>query len=109
MEQIDQTLAALANPTRRQIVSHLASGPASVLEIVEQFELTQPTISSHIRRLEQAGVVIRSKRGQTRPVALNPQSLIGLGTWLGQIRGIYEENFKRLDTVLEMLKDKEEG
>lgn len=109
MEQIDHTLAALANPTRRQIVGHLAHGSATVSELVECFDLTQPTISSHLRTLEAAGVVSRSRRAQTRPCSLEPEALASLGSWLGELRTIYRDNYDRLDRVLDTLKAEEES
>ena len=109
MEQLDQTLAALANPTRRQIVGRLAQGEATVSELVECFELTQPTISSHLRMLEQAGLISRSRKAQTRPCALEPEALGALGSWLGELGSIYQDNYDRLDAVLAKLKSQEEG
>lgn len=103
MLPVDRTLAALANPTRRQIVGRLARGTATVSELVECFELTQPTISSHLRMLEQAGLVSRGRVAQTRPCSLEPGALTDLGAWLGELRAIYRDNYDRLDGVLEAL------
>ncbi len=108
MEQLDQTLSALANPTRRRIVGHLAHGAATVSELVDRFELTQPTISSHLRMLEGAGLISRSRIAQTRPCMLEPAGLAALGSWLGQLRSIYRDNYERLDDVLNTLKAQEE-
>lgn len=107
MTQIEQTLAALANPIRRRIVERLAGGTATVSELVACFELTQPTISSHLKVLEQAGLISRSRDAQTRPCTLEPEGLRGLGLWLGELRTIYEQNYTRLDNVLERLKTEE--
>ena len=108
MELLDQTLTALADPTRRRIVERLAGGTATVNELVEGFELTQPTISSHLKLLEQAGLISRSRVAQTRPCSLEPAGLRALGLWLGELRAIYEQNYERLDEVLETLKNEEE-
>jgi len=104
MEQLDRTLTALADPTRRRIVGRLAQGQATVSELVQCFELTQPTISSHLKLLERCGLISRSRVAQTRPCKLEPAGLEALGSWLGQLRSIYQDNYARLDTVLDRLK-----
>lgn len=106
---IDQTLAALADPTRRQIVGRLAQGTATVSELVECFELTQPTISSHLKVLERSGLISRSRVAQTRPCKLEPRGLEALGVWLGDLRSVYQHNYARLDGVLERLKAEAKG
>jgi DNA-binding transcriptional ArsR family regulator len=103
MEQLDDTLTALADPTRRRIVEHLAGGSATVTELVSHFDVTQPTISSHLKVLERSGLVERSRVAQTRPCALAPKGLQALGLWLGELRTIYEQNYDRLDDVLAQL------
>ncbi len=108
MELLDQTLTALADPTRRRIVERLADGTATVSELVECFELTQPTISSHLKLLEQAGLISRSRVAQTRPCPLEPEGLQALGLWLNELRTVYEQNYARLDELLERLKMTEE-
>ncbi|MEM7307939.1 MAG: metalloregulator ArsR/SmtB family transcription factor [Planctomycetota bacterium] len=109
MVQLEETFAALADPTRRGIVSRLARGSATVSELVDCFELTQPTISSHLKVLERAGLVARSRVAQTRPCSLRPDGFRALEAWLGQLRATYEANYARLDAVLEQLKNEEEG
>lgn len=104
MEQLDRTLAALSDPTRRRIVGRLAQGTATVSELVECFELTQPTISSHLKMLERSGLISRSRVAQTRPCKLEPAGFNALGAWLGELRSIYEDNYSRLDDVLNQLK-----
>lgn len=108
MTQLDQTLVALADPTRRRIVSRLAQGTATVSELVQCFDLSQPTISSHLKLLEKSGLISRSRVAQTRPCKLEPKALEALGAWLGELRSIHEDNYARLDNVLETLK-KEKG
>lgn len=108
MELLDQTLTALADPTRRRIIGRLAKGSATVSELVQCFELTQPTISSHLKLLENSGLISRSRVAQTRPCKLEPEGLNALTAWLGQLRSIYEDNYSRLDDVLEQLKSETE-
>jgi len=104
MEQLDRTFAALADPTRRGIVAYLAQGEATVSALVDQFELTQPTISSHIKVLESAGLISRSRKAQTRPCKLEPAAFQAVDAWLDRYRMIWEGNFARLDGLLEDLK-----
>lgn len=104
MEALDRTLAALADPTRRRILSRLARGTATVNELVRGFDLTQPTISSHLKLLERAGLISRTRVAQTRPCKLEPEGLKALDSWLGELRAVYRDNYARLDGVLEELK-----
>ena len=97
---LDQAFAALADPTRRGIVVHLARGEATVTELVDQFDLTQPTISSHIKVLESAGIVSRTRKAQTRPCQLVADRLGEINEWLGQVQDVWEGNYKRLDALL---------
>jgi DNA-binding transcriptional ArsR family regulator len=103
MKHIDRTLTALADPTRRRIVGRLAQGTATVSELVQCFDLTQPTISSHLKLLERSGLISRSRVAQTRPCKLEPAGLDALDNWLGQLRSVYQDNYTRLDEVLEKL------
>jgi DNA-binding transcriptional ArsR family regulator len=82
MEQLTTRLAALADPTRLAIIARLARGDATVLQLVDQFELTQPTISSHLKVLEKAGLITRERIAQTRPCRLNPAGLKSIADWL---------------------------
>ena len=104
MDHLNQAFAALADPTRRGIIDHLACGEATVSELVDQFDLTQPTISSHIKVLESAGLVSRTRRAQTRPCRLALDGFQDLNRWLEQLATMWEGNFTRLDNVLEGLK-----
>ena len=108
METLDRTLTALADPTRRRIVGRLARGTATVSELGQCFELTQPTISSHLKVLERAGLISRSRVAQTRPCKLEPEGLRALDAWLGELRSIHRDNYARLDEVLEKLKNQTE-
>ena len=78
MAQLDLVFAALADPTRRAILARLTQGEATVNELVAPFALRQPTISKHLKVLEEAGLVSRSKSAQFRPVRLNPEPLAGV-------------------------------
>jgi DNA-binding transcriptional ArsR family regulator len=101
-------LAALADPTRRKIVERLAAGSATVSELVSCFDLSQPTISSHLKVLERSGLVARSRVAQTRPCSLSDEGLRSLGLWLGELRRTYEQNYSRLDDVLDKLQAQQE-
>jgi DNA-binding transcriptional ArsR family regulator len=104
MSRLDQAFAALADPTRRGIVVHLARGEASVSDLVALFSLTQPTISSHLKVLELAGLISRSRVAQSRPCKLETERLKEVTDWLEQVQEIWEGNFKRLDALLAELK-----
>lgn len=104
MLSLDQAFAALADPTRRGIVVHLARGEATVSELVDQFDLSQPTISSHIKVLESAGLVSRTRQAQTRPCKLEPDRLQAVNAWLVQVQDVWEGNYRRLDLLLSELK-----
>jgi DNA-binding transcriptional ArsR family regulator len=102
--QLNATFAALADPTRRAILARLATGEASVSELAEPFDMTQPAISKHLKVLERAGLVSRGKDAQRRPRRLEPRPLAQATAWLERYRRIWEGNFQRLDAVLEELK-----
>jgi len=107
MQQLDRAFAALADPTRRGIVLHLARGEATVSDLVGRFELTQPTISSHLKTLESAGLISRRRIAQSRPCKLEPKRLQAVVDWLEQVQKISEGNYKRLDALLAELKQTE--
>ncbi len=86
---------------------HLARREASVSDLVGRFSLTQPTISSHLKVLESAGLISRRKVAQSRPCKLVPQRLKSVTHWLEQVQEIWEGNYKRLDTILNELKQAE--
>jgi|SRR5215469_14532958 len=109
MQQLDYTFAALADQTRRGILARLAKGEATVSELVDQFELTQPTISSHLKTLEKAGLISRSRKAQTRPCRLNPKGLNAIYGWLEAFRVVSESNYVRLDALLTELKGRTRG
>jgi len=103
-QRLDATFAALADPTRRAILARLALGQASVNELAKPFAMTQPAISKHLKVLERAGLISRGRDKQRRPRRLVPQPLAEATGWLETYRQIWEQNFDRLDTLLDQLK-----
>lgn len=103
-ERLDATFAALADPTRRAILARLALGEASVLELAEPFAMSQPAVSKHLKVLERAGLVSRSRDAQRRPCRIEIDPLAEATDWLKDYRKLWEANFSRLDTLLEELK-----
>ena len=104
---LDAIFAALADPTRRAIVARLAEGEASVTELVEPFAMSQPAISKHLKVLERAGLISRGRDAQRRPCKLEAQPLAEANEWLERYREVWEQNFARLDFLLEELKAEE--
>jgi DNA-binding transcriptional ArsR family regulator len=98
---LNRAFAALADPTRRAIVARLASGEATVNELAEPFDMTQPSISKHLKVLERAGLVSRSRNAQTRPCRLEAAPLKEVAQWVEVYRNLWEESFDRLDTFLQ--------
>ena len=102
-KELDETFAALANPTRRAILGRLAEGPATVNELAAPFELTLPAISKHLKVLEEAGLVSRGRRAQFRPCTLEPGPLRQVAAWTERYRPIWEDRFDRLAEQLRRL------
>lgn len=94
--ELNASFAALADPTRRAIVARLAAGEATVSELVARFDLSQPTISSHLKVLERAGLILRDRRGSTRPCRLNPAGLRGVADWIDDYRRFWAGALDRL-------------
>jgi DNA-binding transcriptional ArsR family regulator len=103
-DRLDAVFAALADPTRRAILTRLASGEASVTELAEPFAMSQPAVSKHLKVLERAGLVSRGQDAQRRPRRLEPKALAEATEWLERYRKIWEGNFQRLDALLDELK-----
>jgi DNA-binding transcriptional ArsR family regulator len=101
---LDATFAALADPTRRAILARLALGEASVLELAEPFEMTQPAISKHLKVLERAGLVSRGRDAQRRPRKLEAKPLAEATQWLENYRQFWEGRFQHLDALLDEMK-----
>ena len=106
-QRLDSTFAALADPTRRAILTRLASGDASVMELAAPFSISQPAISKHLEVLERAGLVSRGRDGQRRPCRIEAKPLAEADEWIERYRVIWEGNFKRLDALLAEMKAKE--
>ena len=100
-DRLDRAFAALADPVRRRIIARLSRGPATVNELAEPFEITKQAVSRHIQVLEQAGLVTRTREAQRRPVHLNPAQLEALTSWIDRYRLVHEEQYRRLDALLE--------
>src|SRR5271169_1653012 len=105
--QLDATFAALADPTRRAILARLASGEASVLELARPFAMSQPAVSKHLRVLERAGLISRGRDAQRRPCRIEAKPLAEANGWLENYRRLWEDNFQRLDALLDELKTRE--
>jgi DNA-binding transcriptional ArsR family regulator len=105
-DRLDATFGALADPTRRAILARLASGEASVTELAEPFAMSQPAISKHLKVLERAGLISRSRDAQRRPRRLEAKPLAEATQWLENYRHFWEGTFQRLDDLLEELKAK---
>ncbi|MEU5842579.1 metalloregulator ArsR/SmtB family transcription factor [Rhodococcus sp. NPDC047139] len=97
---LDLAFTALADPVRRRIVARLSRGSATVTELAEPFEISTQAISKHIRVLEHAGLVTRTRDAQRRPVHLNPARLEMLTSWIDRYRLVKEQQFRDLDAVL---------
>lgn len=107
-EQLSNTFAALADPTRRAILAYLAKGEASVTELAEPFEMSLPAISKHLKVLERAGLITRSREAQWRPCRLEVEPLKDAANWIEQYRQFWEQSFDRLDEYLQELQAKEQ-
>ena len=106
-ERLDATFAALADPTRRAILTRLAAGEASVMELAEPFAMSQPAISKHLKVLERAGLISRGRDAQRRPCKLEAVPLAVASEWIEGYRKFWEASYQRLDAVLEELKAKQ--
>ena len=101
--QLDATFPALADPTRRSILTRLAAGDATVNELAAPFALSLPTISKHLKVLERCGLISRTRRAQFRPCHLEAQALAGAEDWIEENRRIWSERFDQLDDHLRSL------
>jgi DNA-binding transcriptional ArsR family regulator len=106
-EQLDRAFMALADPVRRALIARLSLGEATVNELAEPFPITKQAVSRHIQVLEAAGLITRSRDGQRRPCHLDPASLEALTGWIDNYRLIAEQQFRRLDAVLDAMKERQ--
>jgi len=109
MHSLDAAFSALADPTRRAILARLAKGEATVNQLVEPFEVTQPAISQHLKVLEDAGLIVRRVEGTKRPRRLAKAGIEAMDQWLAMLRKALEANYDRLDQVLASMEKHKKG
>jgi DNA-binding transcriptional ArsR family regulator len=100
---LDATFAALADPTRRAILARLALGETTVRDLAEPFAMSLPAVSKHLKVLERAGLIGRSREAQWRPCRIEPRALKDVDDWLEHYRRFFDESFDRLDVYLKKL------
>jgi DNA-binding transcriptional ArsR family regulator len=105
---LDRAFTALGDPVRRALIARLSLGEATVNELAEPFPITKQAVSRHIHVLEAAGLITRSRDGQRRPCHLNPALLEALTSWIDKYRLAAESRFRRLDAVLDTMKEPKE-
>ena len=106
-DRLTATFAALADPTRRAILARLASGETSVTELARPFDMTLPAVSKHLKVLERAGLIARTREAQWRPCRLEATPLREVFDWVEHYRRFWEASFDRLDEYLRELQTKE--
>lgn len=106
-DRLSTTFAALADPTRRAILGRLSRGETSVMELAKPFKMSLPAISKHLKVLERAKLIVRSREAQWRPCRLHPEPLKDIAQWIEHYRRFWEESFDRLEVYLEQLQAKE--
>ena len=100
---LDTTFSALADPTRRAILARLARGETSVTDLAKPFAMSMPAVSKHLKVLESAGLITRSREAQWRPCRIEPRALKEVDAWLEHYRRFFEESLDRLDAYLKQL------
>ena len=108
-QQLNQTFAALADPTRRAMLARLSKGEANVSDLAKPFmkEMSLPAVTKHLKVLEKAGLITRGRRAQWRPCRLAAKPLADVADWVEKYRRFWEESFDRLDEYLKELQAKE--
>jgi DNA-binding transcriptional ArsR family regulator len=106
-ERLDRAFTALGDPVRRAMIARLSRGEATVNELAEPFPITKQAVSRHIQVLEAAGLITRSRDAQRRPCHLNAAALEELTSWIDLYRLAVEQRHRRLDTVLDTMKEQE--
>jgi DNA-binding transcriptional ArsR family regulator len=109
LDPLSMTFQALADPTRRAILARLALGETSVSELAEPFEMSLPAVSKHLKVLENAGLITRSREAQWRPCKLEPIALKTVDDWLERYRRFWEERFDRLEDYLREIQAQEKA
>jgi DNA-binding transcriptional ArsR family regulator len=104
---LDATFSALADPTRRAILARLARGETTVQDLAEPFAMSLPAVSRHLKVLEHAGLIARSREAQWRPCRIEPRALKDVDDWLDHYRRLFDESFDRFDIYLKTLQAKE--
>jgi DNA-binding transcriptional ArsR family regulator len=107
IDPLSSTFAALADPTRRAILAKLSSGEASVTELAQPFDMSLPAVSKHLKVLERAGLIARSREAQWRPCQLEAGPLKNVADWIEHYRRFWTNSFDRLDDYLHEVKTKE--
>jgi len=102
-DPLSLVFAALADPTRRAILARLADGEATVAELAQPFEISQPAVSKHLKVLENAGLVSRSRRATARLSHLEAEPLREATAWLARYRDFWDQSYERLDELLASL------
>ena len=106
---LNASFAALADPTRRAVLARLASGEATVNELAEPFDMSQPAISQHLKVLEEAGLIVQRVDGTKRPRRLVKAGIEAMDQWLAMLRKALEKNYERLDEVLAAMESNPKG
>ena len=106
-DRLSSTFAALADPTRRAILARLALGETSVLKLAEPFDMSLPAVSKHLKVLERAGLITRTRDAQMRPCRIDARALKEADEWLEEYRRLWEERLDRLDGYLKVLQAKQ--
>lgn len=107
--RLDRTFAALADPTRRRILEHLAQGERCVTELARPYAMSLPAVSKHLRILEHAGLVSRRRNGRVHSLKLEAKPMQQAEAWIGEYRRFWEASFDRLDEYLKQLQAKEKN
>lgn len=107
MDQLSTTLSALADPTRRAIVARLAAGEATVNELAAPFDMSLPAVSKHLKVLERAGLISRSRNAQWRPCRLEARPMKEIADWIERYRRFWDGSFDRLESYLREIQRKE--
>jgi DNA-binding transcriptional ArsR family regulator len=109
MADLDAAFSALADPTRRAILTRLAAGELTVMELAEPLDMTQPAVSKHLKVLERAGMIVRRVEGAKRPCRLAKEGVEVIDQWLAMLRNAFARNYDRLDLVLAEMKQNKRG
>ncbi|MCC5940568.1 MAG: winged helix-turn-helix transcriptional regulator [Balneolaceae bacterium] len=108
-DQLSTTFQALADPTRRAILASLTTGEKTVSDLAEPFDMTMPAITKHLKVLEKANLIERSREAQYRPCRLHPEPLKDIDEWISGYRKFWEASFDRLEEYLKQLQTKEKS